>query len=120
MRLGEGLGEPLASAMEALERHRESPAAERAAAGDKWEGSLGLVFTTRIGTPIRQAKLHLESWKPLLRRAGLPDTRFHDLKHTCATLLLTKGFTQRSSPRCSDIQACPSHWTSTVTGTGAR
>jgi len=49
------------------------------------------VFTTRIGTPIRQAKLHLESWKPLLWRAGLPDTRFHDLRQTCATLLLTKG-----------------------------
>jgi integrase len=27
----------------------------------------------------------------LLRRAGLPDIRFHDLRHTCATLLLTKG-----------------------------
>ncbi len=31
------------------------------------------------------------SWKPLLKKAGLPDTRFHDLRHTCATLLLTKG-----------------------------
>jgi integrase len=30
-------------------------------------------------------------WKPLLRRASLPDLRFHDLRHTCATLLLTKG-----------------------------
>jgi len=28
----------------------------------------------------------------LLRRAGLPErTRFHDLRHTCATLLLKKG-----------------------------
>ena len=32
------------------------------------------------------------SFKPLLRRAGLPEeTRFHDLRHTCATLLLTEG-----------------------------
>jgi integrase len=30
-------------------------------------------------------------WKPQLRRASLPDLRFHDLRHTCATLLLTKG-----------------------------
>jgi integrase len=51
----------------------------------------GLVFTTRAGTPIRRDNLHDKSWKPLLRRAGLPDTRFHDLRHTCATLLLTKG-----------------------------
>jgi integrase len=36
--------------------------------------------------------LHNRSWKPLLRRAGLPlSTRFHDLRHTCATLLLLKG-----------------------------
>jgi integrase len=32
-----------------------------------------------------------KAWKPLLRGAGLPDVRFHDLRHTCATLLLTKG-----------------------------
>jgi integrase len=30
-------------------------------------------------------------WKPQLRRASLPDIRFHDLRHTGATLLLTKG-----------------------------
>jgi integrase len=35
--------------------------------------------------------LHNKSWKPLLRRAGLPNIRFHDLRHTCATLLLTRG-----------------------------
>ena len=80
-----------AGAVEALGRHRERQGAERAAAGDRWDGSLGLVFTTRIGTPIRRAKLHRESWKPLLQRAGVRDLRFHDLRHTCATLLLTKG-----------------------------
>ena len=40
---------------------------------------------------IRRDTLHDTYWKPLLRRAGLPDTRFHDLRHTSATLLLTKG-----------------------------
>jgi integrase len=39
---------------------------------------------------IRRDTLHDKYWKPLLRRAGLPDERFHDLRHTCATLLLTK------------------------------
>jgi integrase len=31
------------------------------------------------------------SFKPLLECAGLPSIRFHDLRHTCATLLLSKG-----------------------------
>jgi integrase len=79
-----------AGAVEALGRHRERQGAERAAAGDNWNDN-GLVFTTTIGTPIRRVKLHRESWKPLLRRAGVRDVRFHDLRHTCATLLLTKG-----------------------------
>ena len=79
------------SAAVALERHRERQEAERAAAGDKWREH-GLVFPTRVGTPKRRDNLHDKSWKPLLRRAGLPhSTRFHDLRHTCATLLLTKG-----------------------------
>ena len=32
-----------------------------------------------------------QSFKPLLKKAGLPDIRFHDLRHTCATLLLSRG-----------------------------
>jgi integrase len=31
------------------------------------------------------------TFEPLLRKDGLPDIRFHDLRHTCATHLLTKG-----------------------------
>jgi integrase len=79
-----------ASAVEALERHRERQEAEGAASKGYW-GDRGLVFRTRRGTPIRRDNLHDKHWKPLLRRAGLPDIRFHDLRHTCATLLLTKS-----------------------------
>ncbi len=31
------------------------------------------------------------SFKPILKRAGLPDIRLHDLRHTCATLMLCEG-----------------------------
>ena len=30
-------------------------------------------------------------FKPLLKHGGLPQIRFHDLRHTCATLLLSKN-----------------------------
>jgi integrase len=79
-----------ASAVEALERHRERQDREGAVSGDDWN-AWDLVFCTRRGTPIRRDTLHAKHWKPLLRRSGLPDIRFHDLRHTCATLLLTKG-----------------------------
>lgn len=41
--------------------------------------------------PLNPSNLANRSFKPLLKRAGLPDIRFHDLRHTCATLLLGKG-----------------------------
>jgi integrase len=77
-------------AVEALDLHREAQEAEGATAGDTWN-AWDLVFCTKRGTPIRRDNLHGKHWKPLLRRSGLPDVRFHDLRHTCATLLLTKG-----------------------------
>ena len=65
-------------------------ASTRALQGHKRTGEW--VFSTRVGTTISVHNLHNRSWKPLLLKAGLPHTtRFHDLRHTCATLLLSKG-----------------------------
>ena len=77
-------------AVEALRSHLERQLAEIEAAGDIYE-DLGLVFTTEAGTPINPSNLRQRSFAPLLRKAGLPHIRFHDLRHTCATLLLSKG-----------------------------
>ena len=50
------------------------------------------VFSTASGEPIDCTNFIKQSWRSLKREAGLrPNTRFHDLRHTCATLLLTKG-----------------------------
>jgi integrase len=51
----------------------------------------GLVFAMEIGTPLNRHNLCRRSFKPLHKKAGLPEIRFHDLRHTCATLLLAKG-----------------------------
>jgi integrase len=51
----------------------------------------GLVFANEIGGIINPSNLRNRSLKPLLQRAGLPKIRFHDLRHTCATLLLSKN-----------------------------
>ena len=50
------------------------------------------VFPNANGTPIGHQNLHNRSWKPLLRKAGLPHSvRFHDLRHSCISLLLARG-----------------------------
>jgi len=51
----------------------------------------GWVFPTRNGTPVSDHNLTNRSWWPLLERAGLPRIPFHNLRHTCATLLLQKN-----------------------------
>ena len=48
------------------------------------------VFPNRSGGPLHPRFLH-SKFKGLLKRAGLPEIRFHDLRHTCATLLFSKG-----------------------------
>ncbi len=50
-----------------------------------------LVFATGKGTPLDARNIINRSFNPLLEKARLPPIRFHDLRHTCATLLLGKG-----------------------------
>jgi integrase len=50
----------------------------------------GFVFATRNGTPISPRNL-LRHFKQVLSGSGLPEIRFHDLRHTCATLHLMAG-----------------------------
>ncbi len=74
----------------ALRAWRARQAEERLAAGPEWRDS-GLVFTTPFGTPIDPRNLHRQ-FKALLMAAGLPQAvRFHDLRHGCASYLLSQG-----------------------------
>jgi len=77
-------------AVAALRRHRVVQAEERLGIGAAWQGG-DLVFTNEIGRPIDSAALTRLSFRPLLERAGLPPMRFHDLRHSAATLLLQEG-----------------------------
>ena len=76
-----------AQAVQALRDHRKRQVEERLKYDGFWQDH-GLVFPTRVGTPVSRHNLVNRSFKPLLKRAGLPDIRFHDLRHTCATLML--------------------------------
>jgi hypothetical protein len=50
-----------------------------------------LVFTDEFGEPLTRSRITERRLRPLLRREGLPPIRFHDLRHTAATLMLTAG-----------------------------
>ncbi len=90
------------SAVAALQHHRKRQAEEKLKAGPLYEDQ-GLVFATLRGTPLEATNIVSRSYKPLLRQAGLPDIRFHDLRHTCATLL----FGEKQHPK--DVQLLLGH-----------
>lgn len=78
----------------ALRARRAQQRADRLAAGEKWTAS-GLVFTTRNGTPIEPRNLN-RAFEALSNRAGIRQVRFHDLRHTCASLLHEQGADART------------------------
>jgi integrase len=77
-------------AVDALRAHLERQLRDMEILGDHYQDQ-GLIFTTDTGAPINPSNLRQRSFTPLLKRAGLPHMRFHDLRHTCATLLLSRG-----------------------------
>ena len=80
-----------ARAVDALRQHRATQNSERLRLGSLWENN-DLVFPGYTGQPMRSYSLTGGPFKRLLKRADLPQTtRFHDLRHTCATILLSRG-----------------------------
>jgi integrase len=77
----------------ALKRHRAFQAQQRLRAGDRWH-NFDLVFASEVGTPMDGDNV-VRMFKALCRRAGVPERRFHDLRHTCATFLLGQGVPTR-------------------------
>jgi integrase len=80
-------------AVTALKSHRIRQGEARSAAGSGWH-DLDLIFASSIGTPLEPRNV-TRLFKHLLATAGLPDMRLHDLRHSCATLLLAQGVNPR-------------------------
>jgi len=82
-----------AIAVTALRAHRVRHLESRLAAGGRWQDH-GFVFTSAVGTPLDPRNV-TRQFKALLRAANLPNIRLHDLRHSCATLLLAQGVNPR-------------------------
>lgn len=85
------LAEP---AVEALRLQRTRQLTERLAAGAAWQDN-DLVFSDEIGRPVPYTRLRWRHARILRQTKLSPELRIHDLRHTCATLLLS----QRVNPK---------------------
>ncbi len=90
----------------ALAVHQMKQAEERRLAGSRWtdpmihcegriESASDFVFTTSIGTPLEGRNV-TKRFQRLLKNASIPHHRFHDLRHTAATLLAVQGVHSKS------------------------
>jgi site-specific recombinase XerD len=78
-------------ALKALRRHRKGQLEERMRLAGMWADN-DLVFPNQVGKTMNARNFTARSFKPLLERTGLPHSaRVHDLRHTCATVLLKMG-----------------------------
>jgi integrase len=74
-------------AIEALKKHKIAQHQIRLKQGSVWRDH-GLVFCSSVGTSMGPDNFIKRQYKPLLKRAGLPYIRFHDLRHTFASLMM--------------------------------
>src|SRR5262249_32866691 len=77
-------------AVRALDMQERLQREARSLAGKAWH-DFDLVFPDAVGRPLRGTNVLQPYFTPALARAGLPPIRFHDLRHTAATLMLLKG-----------------------------
>jgi integrase len=75
--------------VDVLKQHRLRQLEERVKAGPAWKEQ-NLVFTNTVGGFMHPSHLY-ENFQVILQQAGLPHMRFHDLRHSAATILLTMG-----------------------------
>jgi integrase len=74
------------SVVEVLKQHRRRQIEERLAAGGRWQDQWQLVFCTQKGAPLSGSVLR-KHFHESLNRAGLPVMRWHDLRHSTASIL---------------------------------
>ena len=75
--------------VELLKQHQAHQLETKLRTGTDWQ-ERGLVFCTSLGTPLNPSKV-IDRFKTLLKKANLPAIRFHDLRHSAATILLSMG-----------------------------
>ncbi len=87
--------------IDTLFRHHAEQAEMRAEAGAAWQEK-DIVFSNSLGKFMEGSYVH-KVFKQLLKQAELPDVRFHDLRHTGATVMFKMGVHPKQ------VQELPGH-----------
>lgn len=74
-----------------LKELRESQLANPTVDPEEWPGAVDLIFLTEFGRPVNVNSVIYKHFKPILKKAGLPNIRLYDLRHTAATIFLAVG-----------------------------
>ena len=72
-----------------LKTHKKNQDVQKSLMGARWKEN-GLIFPSTVGTPSNTSNM-TKDFRKVLVRAGLPRIRFHDLRHTAASLMLNNG-----------------------------
>ena len=76
--------------MDVLRQQRRKQNEDRLRAGGAWENDWNLVFTNELGGHLCAPTVY-NHFKRIVKEIGLPDVRFHDMRHTFAVLSLQNG-----------------------------
>ena len=75
--------------LQLLREHQQTVQEIKLLAGSRWQEN-DLIFPSSVGTPLDQRAM-LTDFYAVLKQGGLPKIRFHDLRHTAASLMLNRG-----------------------------
>ena len=93
-----------------VKRLETMPGREPVVDPEEWPEAVDLIFVTEFGRPVNVNSLVYKHFKPILKRAGLPNIRLYDLRHTAATLALTVAFPRKLSQSNSGTRAQHLRW----------
>ncbi len=78
------------SVIKALKKVKAAQAEWKLQSGALYNNTDGLVFTNKLGEHLCTHTVYMH-FKKIVEKMGLPEVRFHDLRHTYATLALQNG-----------------------------
>ena len=81
---------PAEFVMDILKQQRQKQLEDRLRAGEMWSNEWNLVFTNEAGGHLYAITVY-KNFKAIVKSIGIPDTRFHDMRHTYAMLSIQNG-----------------------------